>query len=125
MGEDVLLPMMGILVPISAIVMGLLLAILAVWWGFRKEQEKQKTIRLALEKGVELPEELFKDHKSLRKRTPMENLRRGLILTFLGVALSVALWFVAGNNFVWGLIPLAVGIAYLIYFFITRNKKVE
>lgn len=120
-----LVAVVGILVPVTAIIMGITLAIIAVNRGFKKEQEKQTTIRLAIEKGVDLPEELFKDYKRIRERSPITNLRNGLIFTFLGIALSIALWFVTGTQFVWGLIPLAIGIAYLIFYFVIKDKKVE
>jgi hypothetical protein len=118
-----LVAMVGILVPIFAIVMGVLLAILAVRWRYKKEIEKQKTIRDAIEKGVELPKELFEDRRS-RESTPQIVLRNGLVLTFLGISLSITLGvFINYLHAVWGLIPLFIGIALLIYYFIIKKES--
>jgi hypothetical protein len=105
----------GVLIPVVAIVMGILLAIVAIFLRFRKEREEQLTIRLAMEKGIELPEDLLRREHSLQDRA--HPLRRGIFWTAVGLSLFVALYVNEGlQTAAWGLIPLAAGIGSLIYY---------
>lgn len=46
----------------------------------------------------------------------MDNLKRGLILLTFGIALFIALWVSTEiKHATWALLPVAVGIAYLLY----------
>jgi hypothetical protein len=97
----------------------------AIFWLFfmyrhRTRAEKQKTIRLALEKGSELSPEFM---KSLGEQEPPRNrdLRRGLI--WMGLAVGLALCGLASAYFateaLWGCLagaafPFCIGAAYLI-----------
>lgn len=65
--------------------------------------------------------------RSRRCFTPGGMRRNGLILLFVGLALTVGLWGsgAAGNGaFWWGLLPAAIGLAYLLSaFFETRDLR--
>jgi hypothetical protein len=80
---------------------------LAVYRMFRQRSE---TLRLMIEKGVQIPPELITP-----KPRPGADLRRGLLLVTFGVGLGIFLAATAREPGVWtlGLVPLLVGIGYL------------
>lgn len=114
-------------IPIVAIVMGIGIGMLALWL------ENQKKLRMfellhqerlfALERGLEvppLPPEFFaaparKDDKPAGPR--VSSLRWGLMWLFLGLALAIAITLNDGvEQASWALLPVAVGVAQLIYY---------
>jgi len=116
---------MPFMIPIVAIVMGVGIGMLALWLDFRKKREifemHHKERMLALERGMEvppLPEALLDDNRRPPRVTEAgDYLRRGLLWLLVGLAISTAL---ALNEYLssaaWGLIPIAVGLAYLIFY---------
>lgn len=119
MNED----MIGVLIPIFAIVGGFGVAIVAIIVGYR-EKMKRSELRhreriTALEKGIELPPDPEPNPDG--KRT---SLKRGLTGLFLGIVLYFALRAVAdGNVAIFGLIPAALGVANLISWLVERKKN--
>lgn len=110
-------------IPIVAIVMGIGIAMLAVVVDYRKKRDiyalHHKERMAAIEKGMEvppLPAEFFEDSRRRRTRHPSDFLRRGLVLLFLGIAMSIAMYQSARDNYLWGLVPCAIGIAFLLYY---------
>ena len=117
-------------IPITAIVMGIGIGMLSLWLDFRKKREifelHHKERLAAIEKGMEvppLPAELFRDHR--RRRAPSDSLRRGLVWLLVGIAIFIALGATrrvdAGVAY-WGLVPAAVGLAHLIFYFVEGRK---
>jgi hypothetical protein len=105
----------GELIPIIAIIMSILAAIAAMYFNYQRQKQEQETIRQAVEKGVELPADLFNRHNGRYSRS--HPLRRGIFWTALGISLFVALYINEGlKNAIWGLIPFAIGIGYLFYY---------
>ena len=116
---------MPFMIPIVAIVMGVGIGMLAIWIDYRKKREifelHHKERLLAIERGMEvppLPQALFDDgRRSGRMTVAGDYLRRGLLWLLVGLAISTAL---ALNEYLssaaWGLIPIAVGLAYLIFY---------
>lgn len=111
------------LIPIVAIVMGIGIGMLALWVDYRKKREifelHHKERLLAIERGMEvppLPDNLFGNSRDARCTSPADYLRRGLLWLLVGLAVAIAL---AVNrdleSATWGLIPMAVGLAYLIF----------
>jgi hypothetical protein len=118
---------LGIMVPIVAIVFGISLAMLGLWFDFRKKREQfqlHHTERMAaIEKGIELPplpSEFFRDNRR-RERTPIFYLRRGLMWLLIGLSVTAALWGTDEKDFWWGLVPSAVGVAYLLSYLVERG----
>lgn len=99
-------------------------AILIVWLWFRhngrKEQMKFDTLRLMVEKGVPIPEK-FSFVESAP--APGASLRRGLILIALGIGI-VCFFLIVGANegTALGAIPFFIGLAYLLIWYLERNK---
>jgi hypothetical protein len=119
--------MNAILIPILAIVMGLsipLVAILTDYAKRRKFYELHHRERLAaIEKGIELPP-LPPEFGGGSPRSPRYFLK-GLVWFLIGLALIVALGVNEGwDTALFGLIPTAIGAAYLIYYLV-EGKKLE
>jgi Domain of unknown function (DUF6249) len=119
----------AVFIPIIAIVMGIGIAMLSIYFDYRKKQDifalHHKERMAAIEKGMDvpaLPPEFFRDS---RPRTHSDFLRRGLVLLFVGIAISGALYSTNRGAYVWGLVPAAVGIAQLLYYFLMRPKTPE
>ncbi|MBI3525440.1 MAG: hypothetical protein HY066_13135 [Betaproteobacteria bacterium] len=131
--DNDLVKALPLLIPIIGIVMGVGLAMLAVLTDHQRKREMfdlhHKERLLAIERGMEvppLPPEFFQRGHGRWQESPGGRLRRGLIWLFVGVALMAAL---ALNRSLeaaaWGLIPSAVGLANLIYYFtVGRNQPV-
>lgn len=112
----------GVSIPVVAIVLGIGIAMLAMYLDFRKKREMIQLYHAermaAIEKGVELPplpDDYFSGGSASRS-SPARARRTGLILIFLGIGISLGLW---GSGMVddlwwWGLVPLALGVAFLL-----------
>jgi len=118
---------LGILVPIFAIVFGIMIPIV---WIYLDQQTKQKLIEArhkerlaALERGVDYQPEplpldaLFGRSKSTNPKSS-PTLLWGLILTFAGAAIAIGKADAEDGSVV-----VAVGIALLLYHFLTRVRK--
>jgi hypothetical protein len=111
-------------IPVVAIITSftITVAIIAIvfYFALRSRQLRSQEIMAAIEKGIEVPFPPTKERKVRDYR------RLGLLWTCVGIALTLALW-VSSSSFiggVWGLLPLAVGIALLISS-IGQEKKTE
>ncbi len=119
-------------IPILAIIFGLSLAMLALYLGYRRRRETfalyHQERMAALEKGVELtplPDALVSDSGGpFRSHHPRGYLLKGMIWLFSGIGLLVALGRVADWDVaLFALIPIGVGLAQLIYYFIEAKKE--
>ena len=118
----------AIMIPIVAIVMGVGIGMLTVFLDYRKKREMfalhHKERLAAIEKGMDvppLPPEFFQDPRR-RPRSQSDYLRRGLIMLLLGVAITIALYSAAPHDYLWGLLPIAIGVANLLYFYLESRK---
>ena len=122
-------------IPIIAIVMGIGIGMLSLLLDYQKKvrlfELNHKERLFALERGIELPPlpaDFFKSGS--QKDEPSDpranSLRWGLMWLLLGAALAVAISF---NNTVeeasWALLPVAVGIAQLIYYKVSGDKRAQ
>ena len=117
----------AVMIPIVAIVMGIGVGMLSLLLDYRKKRDMfamhHKERMAAIEKGMEvppLPPEFFQDMR--RKRAPSDYLRRGLILLFLGVTVTGALYTTAHDAYMWGLVLVALGAAQLLFYFLEARK---
>lgn len=114
----------AVFIPIVAIVFGIGIAAIAI---IAEHQRKLKRYELrhrerlaAMEKGLEMPPELADADDREKKST---GLRSGMTGVAVGIVLYFALREVAGSDVaLFGLIPAAVGIAQLVYYFIEGRK---
>lgn len=112
----------GELIPVFGIVLGIGISMLAMYFDFRKKREMIQLYHAermaAIEKGIELPplpEGYFRG-PDRRPSTPARTRRTGLILLFLGIAITLALWGSGspGVSWWWGLVPVALGLAFVL-----------
>ena len=121
----------GILIPLFAIVFGIGIAVVAIITKHRQDLQRNELRHrerlAAIEKGIELPPELAADNGngngdgggSRRGRY----LRTGLTTLFVGIVLYFALLNLVGEEVaLFGLIPAAVGVANLIFYFVEGRK---
>lgn len=128
---DDLRHLLGLLIPITAIVGGLSIPILYILTHHKKRQQlleqNHKERMLALEKGIELPpipvellaREMFDsadDHRSGWGEAD-KYLRSGITWLFVGLALAAVVWLKnEPEQAGWALVPIAVGLAKLLFY---------
>jgi hypothetical protein len=129
----------ALMIPIVAIVMGIGFAMMALWLNYRGKRELFQLYHAqrmaAIEKGIDLPPppaEIFEGLKPpafptssvpAAQASMLAHLKRGLSLMLVGTVIFVALWFTAGYDVAWwGLIPAAVGLADLLFYFLAGRK---
>ena len=119
------------LIPIFGIVFGCGIAMLAIYTSYRKRRDiytlHHRERMAAIEKGVEvppLPEAFFTEDTT--PYNPRRNLLKGLVWLFVGLTLLLALYQFGEEDAAWfGLIPMGIGAAYLIYYFAVGRKEAE
>jgi hypothetical protein len=143
-GSDNPVAIIGVLIPIVAIVMGLGIGMLKIWLDFRKKrdilQAHHAERMAAIEKGIELPslppgfysnessqvtpEMLQQEFKG--RASGLHYLRSGLMWLLIGIAISVALYadHDVGEHGAawWGGVPAAFGLSKLLFYFIANRK---
>jgi len=99
---------------ITGIVFGFTAIIVAtiVYARHRDRALRHGTIRVALERGQQLPPELLTDPQGARSRR--SDLSYGILLIFAGAGLSGFLWSVHNRHWAAGLVCIALGLGYLV-----------
>ena len=124
MSEDTI----AVFIPIVAIIMSLSIPIVFAIIDYRRRRDiveaHHKERMAAIERGMELPplpETFFRSFNYDRKP---RHLLTGMIWTFVGAGLFVALQEVAGRDVAWfALMPIGVGLALLIYYVVEGRKQ--
>src|SRR2546423_15699221 len=119
---------LALCIPIIAIVMSFALPMLAIYLYFRKQKEiytlYHQQRMAAIEKGIELPPMPAGFMEGVAR--PRRDLLKGLVWLFVGLAVAVAV-FAQGEHkeAFFGLIPIGIGAAYLIYYAIEGRRQTE
>ena len=90
---------------------------LVVMLRLKRNKMLHETMRAMIDKGQPIPPALLQPHEP--KRRPKSYLRRGLVLAGIGVGLTV--WL--GNQWALGLIPLLMGLGFLVTWKVEHNKN--
>jgi hypothetical protein len=96
---------------------------LILYFSFSRQRALHKTVRMMVEKGQPVPEALLAPPPPAQRQR--SDLRRGVILTMIGVGLMV---FLAGANdweggsWTLGLIPFLIGAGYLLVWKLDTKK---
>ena len=129
-----LIPIIGMMIPIIAIVMGIGVAMLAIYLSYRKRRDifalYHQERMAAIEKGVDLPPLpdalLTEDGKPLRPYNPRGHLLKGLAWLFVGIGAGAGVWATVGPDWaLFSLILIGIGMAHLIYYFVEGKKEAE
>jgi hypothetical protein len=122
---------LSLMIPIIAIVMGILLTICIIYLDYRKRRETlelfHKERLAAIDKGLDVPPWpaalLGEGRSAASVRNPRRALLKGLIWLFLGVAVGIFLKAQNGDaSPTMGLIGVAIGLAYLIYYAVEGRR---
>jgi len=72
-----------------------------------------------------LPEALLTDDgRPIRPYNPRRHLLKGLVWLFSGIGLGIALWPTRHHDYtLFSLIPIGIGLAHLIYYFVEGRKE--
>ena len=112
----------GVFIPIIAIVSGIAVAIVGMIAQHRQRLQRadlrHRERLAAIEKGLELPPD--PPDVDPRAGDDARFLRHGLVLVAIGVTVTAAMMQLPDKDIPWlfGFIPAAIGIAYLLYFVI-------
>ena len=109
------------LVPLGLFLAILLCVIATLVARYRKHGQLQETLRLMIEKGVEIPPELIAPPVP-----PYRDLRRGVILVGVGLSVAILIGLVngfAGGEWAVGLIPAFIGAGYLLVWRLSRRAE--
>ncbi len=95
---------------------------LILYFSFSRQRALHKTVQMMVEKGQPVPAALLNPPPAQRQRS---DLRRGVILTMIGVGLMVFLaaandW--EGGSWTLGLIPFLIGAGYLLVWKLDTKK---
>ncbi len=112
----------------------ILVGYFAYLW-FRAKTERYLTVREYLNRGLPVPPELLREQKysdvpgqphRLRYYGPRREFRRGIVRTFTGVGICLALYLISPHTrlWAWGLIPWIMGIGHLIAYFLEPEDDV-
>lgn len=117
MNSEQLALLIPIVVPtVTMLVIGGII-VLITYFRFRRRREVQETIRIAIEKGQELPTEFLETISSPKNRPKKDqDLRRGVVLTAVGLGIGAFGFLVGEDDAVGplmgiGSIPLLIGLA--------------
>ncbi len=117
---------LGVMIPIVAIVLGLATAMVAIVTAHRQRMQRAELRHrerlAAIEKGIEIPPDPV-EVEPVREKQP-RTLLVGLVLVFMGIALTLAL-AQSGTDvpYLYGAIPAAIGLGYLLYYFIEGRHR--
>lgn len=119
--------------PLTAIVLGIGIAILSTALRYRRRIRIAELIHAermaAIAQGMEpppLPAELLDGGGRCRRNsTPDDYLRRGVLLLFVGVAIAIALLVSSRHpeRAIWGLVPAAIGTANLLLYKLDARRR--
>jgi Domain of unknown function (DUF6249) len=116
-------------IPIGSMALAAVIVALVGYFKNQERKQRHETIRLALEKGQQLPAELLDPELSFASRTVgiqgnRSDLARGIQWLFLGAGLSLFLWFFKPEQPLWavGLIPMFLGLGKLVSHAVTGRQ---
>ena len=121
----------GVFIPIVAIVMGIGAGMMAIWSEHKRKsqllEQNHRERMHAIEKGIELPPlppNLVGTGNGPATASAAKSLRSGIMLLLIGILLFFAIDVAGGREgALFGLIPAAIGIANVVYAAIQWNKE--
>src|SRR5262245_5474258 len=112
-------PAVAIVVPVSCFLVTFAIVAAALYASYRKDRQRHETLRRAIERGAEIPPSLL-----IPPRPPHSDLRRGVLLLSVGVALAILLIATSPAPGIWtaALIPVSLGLGYLVVHRLERRS---
>jgi hypothetical protein len=118
-GFEVLVPLFGVIFTFAT---PIVLVALILRYRMKRARLLHQTITTMVEKGVPVPAELLNP-----PRRSKSDLRNGIVLIAVGVGLAIFFAVTTGDSGAWGIgvIPLLLGIGFIIAWRIERKNKEE
>ncbi len=126
---------LGVFIPIIAIVMGIGMGMLSTWSEHKRRsqlmEQSHRERMAALEKGLPMPEipanlVSGKRDDANPRNASLRAMRFGLMMLGIGVVLFFALQRVTNDNVeLFGLIPAVIGAANLVYAYLLSRRERE
>src|SRR5689334_5305622 len=121
----------GVFIPIVAIVMGIGIGMLAIWSEHKRKsqilEQNHRERMHAIDKGIELPPlpmNLVGTSNGPSTASAAKSLRSAIMLLVIGILLFFGIGVAGGKEgAIFGLIPAAVGVANLVYAAIQWEKE--
>ena len=116
---DIRPEVVAISIPIIFVLGAIAVTITAMILDSSRKDREHKERLLAMEKGIELPEE------PVKVRPPRYLAMRawGFVFTLIGIALVIGITAEAGfHHGLWGLMPMSIGVALLIAAYMERKE---
>lgn len=112
---------LAVLIPIIAVLGGMAIAVVSVIYQGRKDELKHKERIIAMEKGLPIPEEPVSQPKKDSRFVGL--LAWGLVIALASLGIIVSVSVAEGvENGLYGLIPMGVGLGFLIAAFASRKS---
>lgn len=102
-----------------------LIVTMILYFGFSKSRMTHRTIRMMIEKGQPVPPELLAQPAPAPRQH--SDMRRGVVLVMVGLGLMLFLGAVndwGGGVWALGIIPLLIGVGYLLVWKLERKEHV-
>ncbi len=112
----------GIIAIICVFGLPVLIVGLVLFFRYRDNQNLYQIVNNMVDKGMEIPTHLL---QLQIKKAPRSDLHKGLILISLGLGIACFLKIQGGDGWSLGIIPLFIGIAYLIIWKLESGKEKE
>ena len=109
--------MTGGLVGIMPFIMIILIVASVQYFRYKKKKDLYLLVSKIIESGKEVPIELLKEPKKKRN-----DLRRGLVFSGLGIAIVIGAFITDKDLFIIGLIPLLLGVAFIVSHLLLKSK---
>ncbi len=117
--ETIIIPVLAILLIFGS---PLLIVAIVVIQSYRKRKLLHNSIDKLIDKGMDIPPELF-DSMQNKPKNPVGYLKKGVLLTAVGIGVFIWLAALAGSDVATvGLIPLLIGIGYIVLYKVDRRK---
>jgi len=95
------------------------------YFNSQKAKARQQIIAKLIEKDREIPEELLDNSKTKKQKNKRSDLHKGIVITAFGLSISIVIFVLQIQNNFWtiGLIPVFIGIGYIISFKLNDSIK--
>lgn len=103
---------------ISVPIMIIFIIFFIQYYRFKKKKELYLLFTKIIESGKEIPIELLQQPKKKRS-----DLRTGLIFLAIGIAISIGAFVIDKDILLIGIIPLFLGIAFIVFHFLNKKKN--
>jgi hypothetical protein len=108
---------------LTAAICGTLIVIAVLFFINRAKVAKQETLQKLVESGKEITPELLESLDLVMKKQPQNDFRKGMLLFVTGTALTLTFIPIGGIAWIFGFLPIIVGLVYLAFSRLKAAKK--